>query len=537
MTAKPPIEDADMLAANTIFLVVDDVESMRKINSAQLRALGASQILLANNGAEALRILTRQPVHVILSDWNMPVMDGLELLQTVRAHPRLAHLPFIMITAESDREQIIQAAEAGVSDILLKPYTNQEMGQRVSRAMQRLPRAPATARAAASAAGHEAPTAAPEPTAQPREKQRPTLLVVDDVADNLMLISGLFKDEFRVRIAHNGTKALDICTSDDPPDLLLLDVMMPDMDGFQVAQQLREHPTACNLPLLFITAMTDSASRLKGLELGAVDFISKPIDPALLQLRVRNLLRYVELHKNLQTDYDNMLELSRLREDVERITRHDLKGPLAGIIGLVQNLADECALKPQQAEMMRLVEESSLQLLQMINLSNELYKIETGRFQLNAEPVDLAQMLRRLLQITGAAFAEKELQLDLQLPQGIAPLGLGDAMLCYSLLQNLVKNACEAAPPQSQVSVRLSQEHGWVQVCMENHPAVPAEIRERFFEKFATYGKQGGTGLGTYSAKLLSEAQCGRLELQADDQADQTRLIFSLPDAATGAKG
>ncbi|MGB4075320.1 response regulator [Pseudomonas sp.] len=519
-----------MFAANTIFLVVDDVESMRKINAAQLRTLGANQILLANNGAEALRILTRQPVHVILSDWNMPVMDGLELLQTVRAHPRLAHLPFIMITAESDRAQIIQAAEAGVSDILLKPYTNQEMGLRVERAMQRLPREPAATRT--TAASPEGSAAPPEPVAQPRAKQRPTLLVVDDMPDNLLLISGLFQDEFRVRIAHNGQKALDICTSDDPPDLLLLDIMMPGMDGFQVAQQLREHPTACNLPLLFITAMTDSASRLKGLELGAVDFVSKPIDPVLLQLRVRNLLRYVELHKNLQTDYDNMLELSRLREDVERITRHDLKGPLAGIIGLVQNLASECTLKPQQAEMMRLVEESSLQLLQMVNLSNELYKIETGRFQLDAKPVELAQMLRRLLQITGAAFAEKELQLDLQLPPGNPPQGLGDAMLCYSLLQNLLKNACEAAPPQSQVSVRLNQEQGWVQVCMENHPAVPAEIRERFFDKFATYGKQGGTGLGTYSAKLLSEAQRGRLELQADDQTDQTRLIFSLPNAA-----
>jgi two-component system, sensor histidine kinase and response regulator len=252
----------------------------------------------------------------------------------------------------------------------------------------------------------------------------------------------------------------------------------------------------------------------------------------LLQLRVRNLLRYVELHKNLQTDYDNMLELARLREDVERITRHDLKGPLAGIVGLVQNLAAECKLKPQQAEMLHLVEESSLQLVQMINLSNELYKIETGRFQLEAKPVDLAHMLRRLLQVFKATFAEKELQLDLHLPQGSAHPGLGDAMLCYSLLQNLLKNACEAAPPLSEVRVTLDEADGLVRVCMENHPAVPLEIRQRFFDKFATHGKQGGTGLGTYSAKLLSEAQNGRLELQVDDQADLTRLVFSLPSAA-----
>lgn len=522
-----------MFAANTIFLVVDDVESMRKINAAQLRTLGANQILLANDGAEALRILTRQPVHVIVSDWNMPVMDGLELLQTVRAHPRLTHLPFIMITAESDRAQIAQAIDGGVSDILLKPYTNREMGQRIDRAMQERPRDPAPARSTAAVASVPAATSA-EPLLPevPREKQRPTLLVVDDTPDNLLLISSLFKDEYRVRIAHNGHKALSICTSDDPPDLLLLDVMMPGMDGFEVARQLREHPTACNLPLIFITAMTDAESRQQGLELGAVDFVPKPIDPVLLQLRVRNLLRYVALHKNLQVDYDNMRALSRLREDVERITRHDLKGPLAGIIGLVQNLISECTLKPQHADMLHLVEENSLQLLQMINLSNELYRIETGRFQLDAKPVDLVQLLRRLVRSTGAAFAEKELHLELQLPAGEISQGLGDEMLCYSLLQNLLKNACEAAPPQSNVTVQLSQANGRVQVRMDNHPAVPVEIRERFFDKFATYGKQGGTGLGTYSAKLLSEAQQGRLELQVDDALDQTRLIFSLPAGA-----
>jgi two-component system sensor histidine kinase/response regulator len=140
-------------------------------------------------------------------------------------------------------------------------------------------------------------------------------------------------------------------------------------------------------------------------------------------------------------------------------------------------------------------------------------------------------MLRRQLQVSKTTFAEKELQLDLLVPQREAPLALGDAMLCYSLLQNLLKNACEAAPPLSEVRLTLSEEDGLVQVRMENHPAVPLEIRNRFFDKFATHGKQGGTGLGTYSAKLLSEAQNGRLELQVDDEADLTRLVFSLPSA------
>ncbi|MCX7173480.1 MAG: response regulator [Proteobacteria bacterium] len=359
-----------------VFLVVDDLEAMRTITASQLRVLGASNIVTANNGAEAMRLLQNQRVDVVLSDWNMPVMSGLDLLKAVRSDERLSRLPFVIITAEAERERIAEAIASGVSGLLVKPYTAEGLAARIEKALASRPRSDSTIRAVPAArpeaptpAAASAPVAAAGPVAQPaREQLRPTILVVDDTPDNLHLLLQLFKDEYRVRTALTGEKALEICQSNNPPDLVLLDIMMPGMDGFEVARRMREHPTSESTPVIFVTAMTGDDARLKGLELGAVDFVTKPIDPEVLKPRVRNFLRYVELHKQLQANYDGMLEAARLREDVERITRHDIKGPLAGVIGLVQAMADDDSMsRKQQVEKLHMVEETALQVLNMIN--------------------------------------------------------------------------------------------------------------------------------------------------------------------------
>lgn len=526
------------ISGQTVFLVVDDFETMRKITVAQLRVLGAGNILTANNGAEALRILQHQHVDMVLADWNMPVMSGLALLQSLRCDPQRYSLPFIMITAEAGRERVAEAIACGVSDLLVKPYTAERLSARIDRAMawkpQQLSAAVLASRSHAAllnirgVAGSEAPTS--------KVTRRPSILMVDDAPDNLHLLSHLFKDDYLVRVANSGEKALNFCRSDDPPDLVLLDILMPDMDGFEVASRMREHPNAQNIPIIFVTAMTDEDARLKGLQLGAVDFVTKPINPDILKPRVRNFMRYVELRKQLQADYDSMLDAARLREDVELITRHDMKGPLAGMIGLVQALAEDSTMsRSDLTKQLRVVEETALQVLNLINLSSELYKIETGRFQLNAQPVKIIDILRRIVEISRTTFASKALVFagNTELPADPnTPMALGDAMLCYSLFQNLLKNACEAAPVASTISVILLDQSP-LSIVIENRGVVPAEIRERFFDKFVTLNTPGGTGLGTYSAKLLSEAQGGKITLAVNDETNTTSVVVELSRASS----
>lgn len=521
-----------MIDKSTVFLLVDDFDPMRKVTAGQLRAMGANSIMTAGNGAEALRILKNRRIDIVLSDWNMPVMTGLELLKAVRADERLARLPFIMITAEVAREHVEEAIASGVSELLVKPYTSDNLSSRVEKALTRRPRSGAPPRAISETM--HATAAPPSVSATPSiavEPLRPTILIVDDAPDNLLVLSHLFMDDYHVRIAHTGEKALGICQSNEPPDLMLLDIMMPGMDGFEVARKMREHPTSETIPVIFVTSMTGEDFRLRGLELGAVDFINKPIDPHVLKPRVRNFLRYVELHKQLQADYDGMLEAARQHENVEYIMRHDLKGPLAGVIGLVQALEEDDSANHKQVEQLRMIEETVLQVLDMINLSTELFKIETGHFQLDAKPVKIGNILRRIGEMARTTFAEKHLiiAVDTDVPVGLEiPHAFGDAMFCYSLFQNLIKNACEAAPPHRRVNITLMDENP-LRIMIQNKGAVPAEIRDNFFNKFVTYGKQGGTGLGTYSAKLLTEAQHGEISLTVSDQENLTTIVVTLP--------
>jgi len=120
--------------------------------------------------------------------------------------------------------------------------------------------------------------------------EKATVLVVDDTPDNLSLMSGLLKDDYKVKVANNGDKALKIAQSENPPDLILLDIMMPGMDGYEVCRQLKANPATRDIPIIFLTAKVEVEDEKKGLELGAVDYVTKPVSPPIVMARVRNHL-------------------------------------------------------------------------------------------------------------------------------------------------------------------------------------------------------------------------------------------------------
>ena len=340
----------DHLFESTSFLIVDNASPMRLAAKAMLVSLGAVRIHQATNGSGALRLLDSERIDVVLSDLNMTDMSGIELLAAMREKSRLKHVPFILITAEANRERIRQAVDAGVAGILVKPFSGANLLQHVSRALN-LDTAPGSSAAA---------NPAPSPEDNPAAPQRASILVVDDTPDNLDLLTAILRDDYRVRVCNSGKRALAACQSDNPPDLILLDVMMPEMDGFEVARLLREHPTSEHIPVIFVTALADDAARLKGLSLCAVDFVTKPVNPDELKMRVRNFMRYIDLRRQLQADYDAMIDNARLRENVDQLILHDLKDALSGILDLATDFAATSGLSDELLAKTAAIEQATL---------------------------------------------------------------------------------------------------------------------------------------------------------------------------------
>jgi CheY-like chemotaxis protein len=330
----------DFFQRTSVYLVVDGFEVMRQITTKQLQTLGVDTILTATNGIEALNILRKEHVDLVLSDLKMPTMSGLELLKVIRADKHLIRLPFLMITAEFDRKMILEVINAGTNGILFKPYTTQRLTEYIQKTLSfQQPRAepllsqasamltaqPVISTTKSESASHFAKSVSSFPDLTLQNDSRLLILIVDnDVASQLLLLK-MFNNDYLVRTVSSGEMALTICRSDTPPDLVLLDIMMPGMDGFEVALHMREYPGSTNIPIIFVTAKNDHETLLKCMSLGAVDFVTKPIDLGVMRLRVSNFMHHLTLHKQLQTAYDDVLKQSRIRDMVDQITRNDLR--------------------------------------------------------------------------------------------------------------------------------------------------------------------------------------------------------------------
>jgi CheY-like chemotaxis protein len=527
-----------------VFLVVDDMEGMRRILTNSLNQIGVQSVLTAVNGADAWRIIQSQPVDVVISDWNMPVMNGLDLLKMVRESAQYANLPVLMMTAETERHHVHVAIEAGVSGYMIKPFNVGALESKIKRVIEQpRPKVMSSNRAVPPILKRRGEKSASPEGPVLDAANKPTLLVVDDVPDNLDVMVELLSDDYLVKVASSGERALKILSQGKIPDLILLDVMMPEMDGFEVCRQIKANPSTADVPVIFLTAMSEATDVTKGFAVGAVDFVTKPADPPILKARIDTHLKlrrsFAELKRNriALIEKNAVLEDNlRLRDDVERIAQHDVKGPIAGIINFSSSLLGDEHVSQEHKEIVKYIEQAAYSILNMVNLSLDLYKMEHGSYEFNPNPVDLVPLLQRIIKEMSSELLSRELSVAMSIQgqsvgAGSALRVLGDELLCYSMFNNLLKNAMEAARPKTAIQIDLAAVEEQVAIAITNDGVVPLDIRSTFFDKLTTSGKPGGTGLGTYSAQLIAKTQNGEIAMSTSDEQQTTTIAVHMPYA------
>jgi len=504
---------------NMRFLVADDFEPMRTTIKNNLLAMGYEHVTVASNGSEALRILAVSPIDCVISDWNMPVLNGLELLLEVRNNDKLKNIHFMLATAEGNRDSVNIAIASGVSAFLIKPFTQATLRDKIQLMLSR----PAVSHMERAPDGSIIPPAQQKTSTS--SNQRARILVVDDIPANIDVIVGFLKETYQIKAATSGEKGLKIINGKQPPDLILLDIMMPEMDGMEVCRRVKENPETQHIPIIFLTAKSEVEDITTGLEAGAVDYITKPANPSVLRARVKTHLQLKSSRDNLAEEIETLLENARLREDVERMTRHDIKNPLSAVINNSESLLESKYLGMEQKQQLETIRDASYDMLGMINRSLDLYKMETGTYILNAESVDITAVALKVCNESRVNAKEVDVTILYDAPDTC--LCIGEELLCFSLLGNLVRNAVEASLPENKVVVKIWEEQE-VNISIHNQGVIPEQIRDTFFDKYSTANKKGGTGLGTYSANLMVRVQGGDISFSSSLE-EGTTINIKLP--------
>jgi two-component system sensor histidine kinase/response regulator len=351
------------------------------------------------------------------------------------------------------------------------------------------------------------------------------ILVVDDSPDNLFLIQATLEDDgYEITLAEDGRTALKL-VDQVLPDLILLDVMMPEMDGYEVTERIRQNPNLPYIPILLITAH-ERSSVVKGLDIGADDFIRKPVDIDELLARVRSLLR-------LKHSIDEREQMVRQREDfVSRLT-HDLRTPLVAADRMFLLFQQEAfgALPQEMHEAVDSMTRSNQKLLQLVNTLLEVYRHEAGCKTLNFSPVELTELAQEGVQELKPLAEERGLKLTVEIDSGSAAepftaMVRGDRLELHRVLTNLIGNAIKFTE-QGAITVHVtgaptkpsnpSQPPTFVTITVKDTGVgIPVEEQVTLFERFHSgEHKRSGSGLGLYLSRRIVESHQGTIEVRS----------------------
>jgi len=352
------------------------------------------------------------------------------------------------------------------------------------------------------------------------------ILVVDDITKNLQVVGTVLRNQgYKVMAAASGAEALK-CVRTQLPDLILLDLMMPEMDGLEVCRRLKSDSTTSQVPVIFLTASNEMEHLVNGFGVGAVDYVTKPFNPPELLARVRT-------HLELKHARERLREMNEEKNEFMGIAAHDLRNPLGAITGYAEILIEEMeSLQPsvpepgaravrEAGECAGRIRETSRRMAEMVQNLLDANRIERGEMQLNLALLDLSQTVAAVLETQRPRAVAKQQTLHWQNEAGAVSV-LADATVLTQVIENLVSNAVKYSPAGKNIFVRLRRlQEGTLCEVQDEGPGLSAEDQKKLFGKFARLsskptGGENSTGLGLSIVKKMVEAMNGRVWCESE---------------------
>lgn len=370
------------------------------------------------------------------------------------------------------------------------------------------------------------------------------VLIVDDARLNrLKLRHGVEGHGCTCREAEHGSRALELLEQ-EPFDLVLLDILMPVMNGYQVLETMKSRPAWRNIPVVVVSALDDMDSIVRCIAMGAEDYLTRPFNPVLLHARLTACLekkrlrdREQELFRKLQDQYARLQELEKLRNDLTNMIVHDLRTPLASVLSALQTFSTLGGLGTMQEELLALGISSTRSLIRMINDLLDISKLEAGTIRLDYADLDPEALVGEALQQVMPLATQRELVVSTRIPPA-PPRVYADKDKLLRTLVNLLGNAVRFTPRGGFVTVTVQpvEEEEVLFAVADNGPGIPPEAQDRIFDKFAqvndkTSDAYATTGLGLTFCKLAVEAHGGRIWVESELGKGSTFFV-ALPRAA-----
>lgn len=361
------------------------------------------------------------------------------------------------------------------------------------------------------------------------------ILIVDDVMSNVLLLKVLLTNEkFAIATASNGRQALEQVEKENP-DLVLLDVMMPDMSGFEVAQHLKSNPQTAEIPIIFLTALNSTADIVKGFQVGANDFISKPFNKEELIIRVTHQISLVAAKRLILSKTEELQRTIAGRDKLYSVIAHDLRSPMGSIKMVLNMLILNLPFEKIGAEMYELLTMANQTTEDVFSLLDNLLKwtkSQISKLNVVYQDVDLVEVTDGVIEIFSMVASLKKIRIREMKPERM--MVNADIDMLKTVVRNLLSNAIKFSKENSEILVKMEEVNGMAVVSVQDHGCgISEEGQKKLLHAdthFSTFGtnNEEGSGLGLLLCKDFVVKNGGKLWFTSKE-GEGSIFSFSIP--------